>query len=107
MTLRTRVPFVAITEAVHVSIVSAQLAELRASQRLHDVFSRLGLGAASAAEIVREAADLTRSPVVLEDLNHRVLAAATAGRDREHVMLDWERRLPACSRRRLDVDRGS
>jgi purine catabolism regulator len=90
--LRTRVPFVAITEAVHVSIVSAQLAELRASQRLHDVFTRLGLSAASADDIVREAADLAGAPVVLENLNHRVLAAATAGRDREQVLLDWERR---------------
>jgi purine catabolism regulator len=90
--LRTRVPFVAITEAVHVIIVNAQLAELRDSQRLHEVFTRLGLGAASAAEIVREAADLCDAPVVLESLNHQVLAAATAGHDREQVLLDWERR---------------
>ena len=90
--LRTRVPFVAITEAVHVSIVSAQLAELRASERMHGAFTRLGLGAATAAEIVREVADLARAPVVLENLNHQVLAASTAGHDREQVLLDWERR---------------
>jgi purine catabolism regulator len=99
--LQTKVPFVAITESVHVSIVSAQLAELQFSQRLHDVFTRLGLAAVTAGEIVSLAAELAHAPIVLEDVNHRVLAVDTAGRDREQVLLDWERR----SRRARDEGR--
>jgi purine catabolism regulator len=101
--LRTKVPFVAITESVHVSIVNAQLAELQASQRLHQVFMRLGLGAGTAAEILHEVAELTRTPIVLENLSHRVIEADTAGRDREQALIDWERR----SRRAKDEDRTS
>src|SRR6516162_8525953 len=35
------VPFVEITEAVHARIIDAQLEELRASERLHEVFTEL------------------------------------------------------------------
>ena len=68
------VPFVEITEAVHARIIDAQLEELRASERLHEVFTELSVAGASPDEIVRQAAILAGRPVILADLSHRVLA---------------------------------
>ena len=48
------VPFVEITEAVHAMIIDAQLEELRASERLHEVFTELSVAGASPDEIVRQ-----------------------------------------------------
>jgi PucR family transcriptional regulator, purine catabolism regulatory protein len=68
------VSFVEITEAVHARIIDAQLDELRASERLHEVFTELSVSGASADEVVRQAAILAGRPVILADLSHRVLA---------------------------------
>ncbi|HEX6934353.1 MAG TPA: PucR family transcriptional regulator [Streptosporangiaceae bacterium] len=73
--------FIAITEAVHAQILDAQFAELRASQRAHQVFTDLALAGAGQDEIVARAADLAGCPVILADLAHRVLACAPAGQD--------------------------
>jgi purine catabolism regulator len=90
--LRTEVAFVAITERVHASIVSGSYAELRASERIYDLFSRRGIDAAPARQVVEELAEVAGAPVVFESLTHRVLEAAPAGRDRGNVLGDWERR---------------
>jgi hypothetical protein len=68
------VSFVEITEAVHARIIDVQLDELRASERLHEVFTELSVSGASADEVVRQAAILAGRPVILADLSHRVLA---------------------------------
>lgn len=73
--------FIAITEAVHAQILDAQFAELRAAQRLHQVFTDLAMAGASQDEIVARAAELAGGPVILADLAHRVLACAPAGQD--------------------------
>ena len=73
--------FIAITEAVHAQILDAQVAELRAAQRLHEAFTDLALAGAGQDEIVSRAADLAGCPVILADLAHRVLACAPAGQD--------------------------
>ncbi len=73
--------FIAITEAVHTQILDAQSAELRAAQRLNQVFTDLAVAGAGQDEIVAKAADLARCPVILADLAHRVLACAPAGQD--------------------------
>ncbi len=75
------VPFVEITEAVHARIIDAQLEELRASERLHEMFTELSVAGASLTEIVRQAATLAGRPVILADLSHRVLACEPAGAD--------------------------
>ncbi|MGO9783243.1 MAG: PucR family transcriptional regulator ligand-binding domain-containing protein, partial [Streptosporangiaceae bacterium] len=67
------VPFVEITETVHAMIIDAQLAELRASERMHETFTELSVAGAPPEEIVRQAALLAGRPVILEDLSHRVL----------------------------------
>ena len=73
------VAFIEITEAVHARIIDAQLEELRASERLHEMFTELSVAGASAEEIVRQAAALAGRPVILADLSHRVLACEPAG----------------------------
>lgn len=90
--LPTQVPFVAITESVHASILSSSYAELQASERLYELFARRGTDAAPPRQVVQDAAELAGAPVVLETLAHRVLEAALAGRDAGGVLGDWESR---------------
>jgi purine catabolism regulator len=73
--------FIAITEVVHAQILDAQVAELRAAQRLHRVFTDLALTGAGQDEIVAQASALAGLPVILADLAHRVLACAPASQD--------------------------
>ena len=80
------IPFVEITEAVHARIIDAQLDELRAAERLHQVFTELSVAGAGPDEIVRQAAALAGRPVILADLSHRVLAYAADGADPERLL---------------------
>jgi PucR family transcriptional regulator, purine catabolism regulatory protein len=91
------VAFVAITEAVHALIVEDQLAELRASARLHEVFTDLAVAGAGAAEILRQAALLAGRPVILEDLSHHVLACEPAGIDPARLLDGFEARSRAAA----------
>jgi purine catabolism regulator len=91
------VAFVAITEAVHALIVEDQLAELRASARLHEVFTDLAVAGAGAAEILRQAALLAGRPVILEDLSHHVLACEPAGTDPARLLDGFETRSRAAA----------
>ena len=79
--LERETQFIAITEAVHAQILDAQVAELRAAQRLHRVFADLAAAGADQDEIVSQASALARAPVILADLAHRVLACAAAGQE--------------------------
>ncbi|MFB9835866.1 PucR family transcriptional regulator [Actinoallomurus acaciae] len=85
-------PFVDVTEAVHAQIIDAQLAELRASDKLHEVFTQLSVDGAPPEEVVRQVARLSGRPVVLENLAHQVLAADTAGADPAELLSSWETR---------------
>jgi len=91
------VPFVEITEAVHARIIDAQLEELRASERLHEVFTELSVAGASPGEIVRQAAILAGRPVILADLSHRVLACEPASADPARLLAGFARRSRALS----------
>jgi purine catabolism regulator len=83
-------PFVRITEAVHALIVDAQLAELRATEEIHQRFTELSVEGAEPAEVVAQAAALAGCPVVLENLSRQVLAYDPAG-ERADLLLDgWE-----------------
>ena len=86
------VPFVEITEAVHALIIDAQLAELRASERLHEVFTELSVAGASPDEVVRQAAILAGRPVILADLSHRVLACEPGQADPARLLAGFARR---------------
>jgi purine catabolism regulator len=91
------VPFVEITEAVHARIIDAQLEELRASERLHEVFTELSVAGASPDEIVRQAATLAGRPVILADLAHRVLACEPGSADPARLLAGFARRSRAIS----------
>jgi PucR family transcriptional regulator, purine catabolism regulatory protein len=91
------VPFVEITETVHAMIIDAQLEELRASERLHEVFTELSVAGASPDEIVRQAAILAGRPVILADLSHRVLACEPGSADPERLLAGFARRSRAFS----------
>ena len=86
------VPFVEITEAVHARIIDAQLEELRASERLHEVFTELSVAGASLDEVVRQAAILAGRPVILADLSHRVLACEPGRADPARLLAGFARR---------------
>jgi len=107
--LRKATPFVRITEAVHALIVDAQVAELRATEEIHQRFTELSVEGADAAEVVAQAAALAGAPVVLENLARQVLAYDAAG-DRPEMLLDgWEadsRRIRIDGRTGYDADAG-
>ncbi|NVI91436.1 PucR family transcriptional regulator ligand-binding domain-containing protein [Actinomadura sp. BRA 177] len=84
--------FVDITESVHARIVREQFAELRASERLHEIFTQLSVEGASTDEVVRQVAALGGHPVVLENLAHQVLAADSGGSDPAELLSAWETR---------------
>jgi purine catabolism regulator len=86
------VPFIAITEAVHARIVDDQHEQLRASARLHEVFTDLAVAGAGPDEVLRQAALLAGRPVILEDLAHRVLAFEAAGADPARLLDGFEAR---------------
>jgi purine catabolism regulator len=86
------VAFVEITEAVHARIIDAQLEELRASERMHEVFTELSVAGASPGEIVRQASILAGRPVILADLSHRVLACEPGRADPARLLAGFARR---------------
>jgi len=79
--LERETQFIAITQAVHAQILDAQVAEVRAAQRLNRVFTGLAVAGAGQDEIVRQASELAAMPVILADLAHRVLACAAFGQE--------------------------
>src|SRR6266568_1210835 len=89
------VPFVEITEAVHARIIDGQLDQLRASARLHEVFTDLAVAGAGPGEILRQAALLAGRPVILADLSHHVLACEPAAADPSALLGGFEARARA------------
>ncbi|MFY1577546.1 PucR family transcriptional regulator [Verrucosispora sp. WMMD703] len=107
--LRRATPFVRITEAVHALIVDAQLTELRATEEIHQRFTELSVEGADPGEVVRQAAELSGCPVVLENLSRQVLAYDPAGESAELLLDGWEqhsRRVRPEGRTAYDPDRG-
>jgi PucR family transcriptional regulator, purine catabolism regulatory protein len=90
--LERETQFIEVTEAVHALIIDAQLEELRASERLHQVFTDLAVSGAPAGEVVRQAAVLSGRPVILENLAHQVLACEAAGQDTARLLAGFAAR---------------
>jgi PucR family transcriptional regulator, purine catabolism regulatory protein len=95
VTLSEETRFVAVTESVIALIRDAQLAELRAAEHVHEVFTALTVSGAEPAEVLREVARTARLPVVLETLSHDVLAYDSAGTDPTALLADWRDRSKA------------
>ena len=92
ITLALDTRFVTITEAVHGLIIDAQLAELRASDEVHQTFTELAVEGASPDEVVQQIGRMSGSPVVLENLAHQVLTYSQAGADPSVLLDGWEGR---------------
>ena len=89
--LRREVRFVEVTEAAHRLLVAAQVRALETREEVQSRFTELNRGGASAGRIVEEAAVLLHSPVVLEDLAHRVVWCASHDTTESEVLHDWSR----------------
>ena len=92
ITLALDTRFVTITEAVHGLIIDAQLAELRASDEVHQTFTELAVEGASPDEVVQQIGRMSGCPVILENLAHQVLTYAQAGADPSVLLDGWEGR---------------
>lgn len=92
ITLALDTRFVSITEAVHGLIIDAQLAELRASDEVHQTFTELAVEGASPDEVVQQIGRMSGCPVVLENLAHQVLTYSQAGADPSVLLDGWEGR---------------
>lgn len=90
--LRRVTSFVEVTQAVHEIVVNAHLQELLASEEAHRAFTELTLTGSGPQGVVDLIASMADRPVVYENLARRVIAHATAGRDVDAVIGDWERR---------------
>lgn len=90
--LHRSVRFVEVTEQVHRRIVAEQYAEVDYARRVHEAFTGLSMRRASVDEIVAAAADMLDTPIVLEDLNHQVLAFVGRDVPPTDLLTDWERR---------------
>ncbi|NKQ53867.1 PucR family transcriptional regulator [Amycolatopsis sp. K13G38] len=89
VTLSRETRYVAITETVNGLIVDAQVAELRAAEQVHQIFTELTVSGAEPGVVLREVARLTERPVVLETLSHEMLAYDAAGADPGELLDAW------------------
>lgn len=90
--LHRPVRFIDVTEEVHRRIIADQYDEVAYGQRVHEAFTALSMRRASIDEIVRAAAEMLATPVVLEDLNHQVLAFDGRDVPAADLLVDWSRR---------------
>ncbi len=97
VTLARETRFVAVTEAVVGLIMDAQVAELRAAERIHQTFTALTVSGAEPAEVLREVTQMSGLPAVLENLAHEVLGYHSAGQDPAALLARWSERSRAVS----------
>ncbi|MET3919411.1 PucR family transcriptional regulator [Arthrobacter sp. UYEF20] len=90
--LEHRVRFVQITEIVHRMIVAEQLERVERARDVHEAFTVLSLESAGTQQVVEQAATMIGAPVVLEDLQHLVLAYSARHLATTELLDDWERR---------------
>lgn len=90
--LHREVKFVALTEAVHGRIISAQTAALVARDEVRERFTGLALRGSPADFIVRQLAATLGSGVVLENLAHEVVSAEVPPSEEESLLRQWEAR---------------
>ncbi|MGW8378760.1 PucR family transcriptional regulator [Streptomyces sp. ODS28] len=110
--LGEEIRFAEATEAVSGLIRDAQLAELRAAEQIHEVFTELTVAGAGHAEVLREVVRTAGLPVVLETLGHDVLAYDAAGGSPGRLLEDWRNRsravrIPDGSRTGWDAEHGA
>jgi purine catabolism regulator len=87
--LRKEVRFVSITEAVHSLIIDRQTGALRERDRIHGIFADLNRRNCSTEFLLQQVARILKKPVVLEDLNHRVITWHAPFSTPRAVLSDW------------------
>lgn len=90
--VRKRVRFVEITEIVHRMIVAEQLERVERARDVHEAFTVLSLESAGTQQVVEQASSMIGAPVVLEDLQHHVLAYSARHLATTELLDNWERR---------------
>ena len=90
--LRREVAFVEVTEAVYAMVLDAQVAQLRATQQVHEAFTEMSVEGADPETVLNQVARMASAPVVLENLAHQVLAHDAAGQDPARLLERWEAR---------------
>lgn len=98
--LHQEVKFVAITMAVHHTVISRQTAALRARDEVRERFTGLALRGSAAEFIVHQLGATLGTAVVLENLAHEVVAAEVPPAQETAVFTGWEARsrsLPTAS----------
>ncbi|WP_158241050.1 PucR family transcriptional regulator [Mycolicibacterium goodii] len=90
--LHREVRFAAVVQEVGARIVDAEVEDLRATEHIHEMFTRLDLEAAEPQAILAAVVRLAGSPVVLESARHQVIDYDAAGRPPAEILTDWVRR---------------
>lgn len=86
------VRFVEITEAVHSAILSQQFKQVEQLQRINESFWGLMFNGAPPEQLVTHASRELELPVILEDLNHRVVYYAEGHFLPSQLVSNWESR---------------
>jgi len=92
VTLAKDVNFLEVTQVVHALLLGNQTEAMRRAQRIHEAFTNLTLRGAGPEDVVRAAADMSGSTVVLENLVHQALICEPSGLTVEEALADWEQR---------------
>lgn len=90
--LHREVRFAAVVEEVGARILGSEVADLRATERIHTTFVQLDVEAAGPEEILTAVVRTAGVPVVLESSRHQVVAYDAAGRSGSALLADWARR---------------
>lgn len=90
--LHREVQFVTVTEAAHRLLVASRIAELEARDKVQAIFAELNRLGSSPCTVVAETARLLGTPVVLEDVAHRVVCCAPFDSSEEEVLVGWTTR---------------
>ncbi|CCH79130.1 Transcriptional regulator, PucR family [Nostocoides japonicum T1-X7] len=90
--LHREVSFSDVVEEVGARIVDAEVDDLRASERIHNTFTRLDIEGATPDEILGAVVRLDGLPVVLESNRHQVIALDPGTQTAAAVLTDWARR---------------
>lgn len=103
VSLDEEVPFVAVTHIVHTELISSNHAALVRATEIDEALSQAILDGASLSAVIELLAELLRSPVVLEDASHRVIAVGRGAGALAPILKNWQ----AHSRDRHEPRRGA
>lgn len=90
--LHREVSFAAVVEELGATILEVKLDDLRASERVHETFTRLDLEAASVQQILDAVVSIAHAPVVLESARRQVIGYHSDSKAAASVLADWSRR---------------